>query len=263
MCQRVAAEVLGVPCASLASARSRAEVEVGGGCLRLDREDEPDHADQRDNRRGSDDGPGLAANEVAPLVEEGVDAVLDSLAERARARHPRAGLPAHLSAFAFAFAPRVRLHTIVAGLARGAFSETLLRTCTAGRRARYSPRRHARRRPWHREHISLLTALSQTTRTKLTRTDYSTTRCHESAERTQHVHTPNGARAALLLCGVRTRDVVCRVCVSVCVVRGVCLCHLVSVSVSKSNHLLPPWRWLKRKHTYDMEHVQARPLKVR
>ena len=68
-----------------------------GGFLLLDREEEPYHADQRDKRRGSDDRPGLAANEVAPLVEEGVDAVLDSLAERARARHPRAGLPAHLS----------------------------------------------------------------------------------------------------------------------------------------------------------------------
>ena len=66
-----------------------------GGFLLLDREEEPYHADQRDKRRGSDDRPGLAANEVAPLVEEGVDAVLDSHAERARARLCR-GLSAHL-----------------------------------------------------------------------------------------------------------------------------------------------------------------------
>ena len=45
------------------------------------------------------------------------------------------------------------------------------------------------------------------------------------------------------------------VCMYVCVV---CVCQN-----QLCNHLLPPWRWLKRKHTYDMEHVQARPLKVR
>ena len=55
--------------------------------LRLDREAEPDHADQCDDRRAADDRPGLAANEVAPLVVEGVDAVLDSLAKLAGGRH--------------------------------------------------------------------------------------------------------------------------------------------------------------------------------
>ena len=161
-----------------------------------------------------------------------MDAVLDSLAERARARHPRAGLPAHLSAFAFAFAPRVRLHTIVAGLARGAFSETLLRTCTAGRRARYSPRRHARRRPWHREHISLLTALSQTTRTKLTRVR-TTARYTVPRERRAHptrAHAQRRARGSIIVwCADKRRGVSC-VCQCLCGARGVsvssrqCLC---------------------------------------
>ena len=57
--------------------------------LRLDRE--PDHErddrDERDDRRAADDRPGLAADEVAPLVVEGVDAALDPLAELAGGRH--------------------------------------------------------------------------------------------------------------------------------------------------------------------------------
>jgi hypothetical protein len=88
-----------------------------GGCLLFDGEEEPDHADQREKRRASDDRPGLAANEVAPLVEEGVDAVLDSLAELARARDHEA-FGKH----------RLLLPRCVAtqGCRRGAFFEALL-----------------------------------------------------------------------------------------------------------------------------------------
>ena len=57
--------------------------------LRLDREpvQERDDRDERDERRDADDRPGLAADEVAPLVVEGVDAALDPLAELAGGRH--------------------------------------------------------------------------------------------------------------------------------------------------------------------------------
>ena len=193
-----------------------------------------------------------------------MDAVLDSLAERARARHPRAGLPAHLSCLLSPLhlaSDSTRelqglqevhsLRRYLGPAQQGAVPVTLPADTHVVAPGIESTSHFSQL--FHRPHVrsSHVYGLQHATR------------CHESAERTQHVHTPNGARAALLLCGVRTRDVVCRVCVSVCVVRGVCLCHLVSVSVSKSNHLLPPWRWLKRKHTYDMEHVQARPLKVR
>ena len=57
--------------------------------LRLDREPDQqrDDRDERDERRDADDRPGLAADEVAPLVVEGVDAALDPLAELAGGRH--------------------------------------------------------------------------------------------------------------------------------------------------------------------------------
>eukprot|EP00964_Phaeocystis_antarctica_P083139 scaffold52280_cov61-Phaeocystis_antarctica.AAC.2 len=74
-------------------ARSRGEAEAGwvavAANLRLDREPDQqrDDWDERDKRRAADDRPGLAANEVAPLVVEGVDAALDPLAELAGGRH--------------------------------------------------------------------------------------------------------------------------------------------------------------------------------